>query len=170
MKSENNPSCFLSSFSSFPFVFVVVRGTRVVSWIYTHTCRSFSWYTSKKKKECIVMIVMICFIVHCVSSCTRVYLSTTSTTIDECGVPSSWHVFLFCSKMLSVSFIYYAIYQEPSSTGTTSKAVPQLLYVVWKMMHQMIDKVVTTKKPMEERPTHFLTPGGHSGEKYNFRK
>ena len=75
------------------------------------------------------MIVMICFIVHCVSSCTRVYLSTTSTTIDECGVTE----FMTCIFVLfKDGFIYllHAIYQEPSSTGTTSKAVPQLLYVV----------------------------------------
>ena len=68
------------------------------------------------------MIVMICFIVHCVSSCvhTRVYLSTEFMTC----------IFVLFKDAIRFIHLLHAIYQEPSSTGTTSKAVPQLLYVV----------------------------------------
>ena len=86
MKSENNPSCFLSSFSSFssfPFVFVVVRGgTRVVSWIFTHIPVVVLVDTHQRKKRNVlswlswyVLLFTVCQAVY-----TRVYLSTEFMT------------------------------------------------------------------------------------------
>lgn len=68
------------------------------------------------------MIVMICYLLFtvCQAVYTRVYLSTEFMTC----------IFVLFKDAIRFIHLLHAIYQEPSSTGTTSKAVPQLLYVV----------------------------------------
>ena len=61
-------------------------------------------------------------------------------------------------------------HHEPSSTSTMRRALPQVLYVVWNTMHQMIHNTVTVTNPTEDLCTHFRTPGGQSDEKYSFLK
>ena len=48
----------------------------------------------------------------------------------EYRVVHDMYIFVLFKDAIRFIHLLHAIYQEPSSTGTTSKAVPQLLYVV----------------------------------------